>query len=152
MAPSTPVSTSYTQTLARAQAGTLSFPQFVTYWTARSFSASASQVLSEVTTILAAVNVTEPTQTWVKNGWVSIKDGQVSVTTQTTQAYPGQGTIGGLGQGASNAVDAALTPIQIFQKLASALTNANTWARVAEFAVGGILVAVGANAMLKGRK
>jgi len=152
MAPPTPVSTSYTQTLARAQAGTLSFPQFITYWTARAFSASASQVTTEVSAILAAVQVTEPTQTWVKDGWVSIKDGQVSVTTKTVQAYPGQGTIGGVGQSASNALDAALTPIQVLQKLASALTNANTWARVAEFAVGGILVAVGANAMLKGRK
>lgn len=143
MAPN--VTDSYQQILARAKAGTLTFPEFSLYYTTRVFAVSKDQLVTEVSAILAAVAVTEPNQTWVKQGWVQIKDGGVSVVSQTTEMFPGQGLLSNAGQSASNATE-GITSTLDFLKM---LTSAQLWTRVAEFAVGGILIVVGANALLR---
>jgi hypothetical protein len=94
---------------------------------------------AQVKTLLALVATTEPNQDWVKGNWLDVtNDGKLLMNPKgmPTPATPSplpplnspfSGSLGGL----------------------NALFSKNLWIRVAEFAIGGILLAVGANALMK---
>lgn len=72
-----------------------------------------------------------------------------SLDTAFIQAYASVQAGGGFGHAGVKTVGPDLNP---WDWVKNTLLNGTLWARVGEFAVGGILIAVGANAMLKGRK
>jgi len=84
-------------------------------------------------------------------GYVASNSGasSASIDASFIEAYTAVQVGGGFGKAPTSTVGPDLNP---WDWVKGTLLNGTLWTRVAEFAVGGILVAVGANAMLKGRK
>lgn len=129
----------YAETLAKAKAGKLSFEDFLAYWTSASFDETSSQLASHVSAILVQVKRTEPGQEWVKKNWVTVKNGKVGVVSQTVEAYPGQSVLEGANKVGSSLVNAITSPLDFLKVLFSA----SLWLRVAEVALGLLLVGAG---------
>lgn len=97
----------------------------------------------QVRAILTAAKISEPNQDWVKGGWVQIttdgkdvifdpKHGPQVIDPSIVPPTPG------IPKGFSSVTDFLNT-----------LASSNLWLRLAEFVIGGILLAVGANALIK---
>jgi hypothetical protein len=112
-----------------------------------------SPFVSNVAHILNVVRITQPGTDWVKKQQIKITNGIVSVTFTLapgpSDTLPGTGinipAIGSPAERAANAVQPITNTLDFLNRLA----DAKLWIRVAEFAIGGILLAVGAAAMLK---
>lgn len=129
----------YQQILAKAQKGTLTFPEFLVWWNTVGTWESPNVNVPEVQQLLTVLKSTEPNQGFMKGNQIQIINGQVAVFLQTTPAYPGQGIIGGAAEGAASASDA--------------LSGIGRWfvknlTRLGEIVLGVVIVGVAANAML----
>lgn len=92
-----------------------------------------------------------PTTSFSITSYVASNSGPAaaSIDASFIQAYAAVQAGGGFGHTTPKTVGPDLNP---WDWVKGTLLNGALWTRVAEFAIGGILVAVGANAMLKGRK
>lgn len=127
----------YAETIALANAGKLTFRQFTDWWTTASFAESQGTQVAHVQAILNTVDRTEPSQAWVKDHYVTIVNGQVSVTTKIKGGVPK--VLGDAASGGAAAVS-SITSIVDFLKL---LTSPALWLRVAEVLLGMLLVGAG---------
>lgn len=140
-------SPTYAATLQKAQAGKLNFSDFIAWWANATFGTDKHTLATQVRAILAAATKTEATQDWIKNKYVTVDaNDNIGVTSSTVEAYPGQSVIVGASDLGAGAVEAAGGVLSAMSKW-----FINNLVRLGEIAVGIVIVAVGANAALKGK-
>ena len=137
-----PVYSSYARVLADATAGTLKWSDSSASGGLLPYVESHSPSVAQVKAIITAAAISEPHEDWVAGHWIEI-------TTDGKNIIIQPGHLPSVNDPPVLPPNVKVPGINSVTDFLNLLTNGHTWVRVAEFVVGGILIAVGVNAMLK---